>query len=67
MKVTFETEDLMEAKMLVKSSAMAGFIWELVHNSFKELEYMDIDTSEFRKLVTELLERFEINISDIYE
>ena len=67
MKVTFETEDTLEAKMIIKASDMAGFIWELTHNALRPLESKDVDTEPFERIINRLLEEFDINIDEIYQ
>ena len=65
MKVTFETEDPMEAKMLAKAPDMAMFIWELVHNGWREFKYTDYDYQKAWDKIRELLEEHNINIDDL--
>jgi len=65
MKVTFETEDPMEAKMLAKSQDMAMFIWELVHNGWREFKHTDYEYEKAWDKIRELLEEHNINIDDL--
>lgn len=65
MKVTFETEDPMEVKMLAKANDMALFIWELVHNGWREFKHTDYEYEKAWDKIRELLEEHNINIDDL--
>jgi len=41
MKFTIQTTDKKEAMRLLMSEKMASFIWELVHNGWREWKYTD--------------------------
>lgn len=65
MKVTFESEDPQEIKRLAKSSDMAYFIWELVHNGWRDFSHTDYDSKPAWKKIHELLEEYNIDIDDL--
>ena len=65
MKVTFESEDILEIKQLAKSSDMACFIFELVHNSWREFKETDYDYEPYRKKILSMLEDYKIDIDDL--
>lgn len=65
MKVIFETEDEIEAKRLAKSNDMAMFIWQLVHNGWRDFKHTDYDYHKAWDKIKELLEEHNINIDDL--
>jgi len=65
MKVTFETEDPMEVKMLAKANDMALFIWELVHNGWREFKHTDYEYEKAWDKIHDLLKEHNINIDDL--
>jgi hypothetical protein len=65
MKHTFETDDEMEAKRLVKSFDMAYFIWELVHNGWRDFKHTDYNYQPAWDKIRELLDRHKIDIEDL--
>ena len=67
MKAIFETEDEMEAKRLAKAGDMASFIWELVHNGWREFKHTDYDYQKAWDVIHRLLEEHSININDLTE
>ena len=67
MKVTFETEDMLEAKRLAKAEDMAGFIFQLVNNSWRQFKHDGIDYEPIYKKIYELLAEYNINIDELIE
>ena len=67
MKVWFKAEDDMEARALAKANDMASFIWELVHNGWRDFKYTDYDYQPAWDKIHELLDSFNINIDDLTE
>ena len=67
MKATFESEDETEIKRLSKSADMALFIWELVHNGWREFEGTDYDYNKSWDKIAQLLEKHNINIDDLID
>jgi len=65
MKVTFETEDPMEVKVLAKANDMALFIWELVHNGWREFKHTDYEYEKAWDKIHDLLKEHNINIDDL--
>lgn len=65
MKATFESEDSMEIKRLAKSSDMAQFIWELVHNGWREFKETDYEYEKAWDKIRKLLEEYNIDIDDL--
>jgi hypothetical protein len=62
----FKTNDIKEAKRILKSDAMASFIWELVHNGWRELKHNDYDYIPAWEKINELLEEHNIDIEDLW-
>lgn len=67
MKVIFESEDKQEIKRLGKSEDMAFFIWELVHNGWRDFKHTDYDYQKAWTKIRELLEEHHIDIDDLME
>ena len=65
MKATFETEDPKEIIQLAKASDMASFIWELVHNGWREFKHTDYDYHPSWDKIRELLEEHNLNPEDL--
>jgi hypothetical protein len=66
MKYTFETEDEDEAKRLTMANNMASFIWELVHNGWREFKHTDYEYEKAWEKINVLLEEHGINIDSIW-
>jgi hypothetical protein len=62
----FKTNDIKEAKRMLKSNDMASFIWELVHNGWRELKHNDYDYIPAWEKINELLEEHNIDIEDLW-
>lgn len=67
MKAIFETDDPFEIKRLAKSTDMAYFIWELVHNGWRDFKHTDYDYQKAWDKIRELLDEHNINIDDLVE
>lgn len=67
MKTIFESEDSQEIKRLAKSEDMAFFIWELVHNGWRDFKHTDYDYQRAWTKIHELLEEHHIDIDDLME
>ncbi len=67
MKSTFTTDDPTEAKRLAKATDMALFIWELVHNGWRDFKHTDYDYTKAWDKIHELLEEHNIDIDDLIE
>ena len=65
MKVTFKSDDPMEIKRLSKSTDMAMFIWELVHNGWRDFRDTDYDYEPAWEKIRELLDDHDINIDEL--
>jgi len=65
MKAIFITEDEQEAKRITKANDMAGFIWELVNNGWRDFKHTDYDYYKAWNKIKELLDEFGIDIKDI--
>lgn len=65
MKHIFETEDEQEAKRIVKSLDMANFIWELVHNGWRDFKHTDYDYDPAWEKINQLLAEHNIDIEDL--
>lgn len=66
MKFIAETDDPIEAKQLAKANDMASFIWELVHNGWRDFKHTDYDYQKAWGKIHELLDDNGINIDDLY-
>lgn len=64
MVVTFTSEDEQEIKRLAKANDMAQFIWELVHNGWRDFKHTDYDYQPAWNKINELLEEHNINVED---
>lgn len=67
MKTWIKADGEMEAKRLVKANDMAVFIWELVHNGWREFKYGDYDYNPAWDKIRSLLEEHGIDIDDLTE
>lgn len=67
MIVTFKTNDPQEIKRLSKADDMAMFIWELVHNGWRDFKHTDYDYEKAWEKIHELLSEHNINIDDLVE
>ena len=65
MIVTFKTNDPQEVKRLAKANEMALFIWELVHNGWRDFKHSDYDYEPAWEKIHELLQEYNINIDDL--
>jgi len=65
MKVTFESEDDVEAKRMAKSGDLAMFVWELVHNGWRDFKHTDYDYQPSWDKIHELLDEYNIDIDDL--
>lgn len=65
MKATFTSEDLKEIKALAKSQDMASFIWELVHNGWREFKHTDYEYEKAWEKIHQLLEEHHIDPDDL--
>jgi hypothetical protein len=65
MKAVFRTDDPQEQKILVKANDMAMFIWELVHNGWREFKHTDYDYEKAWGKIHDLLEEHNIDIDDL--
>lgn len=67
MKATFESEDPKEIYRLSKSTDMAMFIWELVHNGWRDFKYTDYDYERAWHKIHELLDKYGIEADSLIE
>lgn len=65
MKATFKSEEPEEIKRLAKADDMASFIWELVHNGWREFKNTDYEYEKAWGKIHELLEEHRIDIDDL--
>ena len=54
-----------EAKKVIKANDMANFIWELVHNAWRDFKETDFEYEKAWDKIHELLEEYKINIDDL--
>ena len=67
MEVIFKSSDPSEIKRLSKSEDMALFIWELVHNGWREFKHTDYDYEKAWAKIYDLLEEYNVDIDDLIE
>lgn len=67
MKATFTSEEDLEIRRLAKSQDMALFIWELVHNGWREFKHTDYDYQKSWDKIHQLLDDYNIDIDDLVE
>lgn len=65
MKYIFKTKDPIEAKRIYKADELALFIWELVHNGWREFKGTDYDYQPAWNKINRLLDEYNINIDDL--
>ena len=65
MKITIETKDKEEARRLLASNNMANFIWELVHNGWREFKHTDYNYERAWAKINSMLEEHNIVIDDL--
>lgn len=65
MKAAFESKDPVEIKRMSKADDMANFIFELVHNGWREFEETDYDYSVAWGKINTLLQEHNIDIDDL--
>lgn len=67
MKAVFKSDEPMEILRLAKANDMAFFIWELVHNGWREFKHTDYDYEKAWGKINELLEEHGIDIDSLVE
>ena len=67
MKTWFKAEEETEAKRIAKSTDMALFIWQLVHNGWREWKHTDYDYQPAWDKIHELLDEYNIIPDDLIE
>ena len=67
MKATFKSDDEKEIKRLAKANDMASFIWELVHNGWREFKHTDYDYEKAWLKINQLLSEYDISPDDLIE
>ena len=67
MKAVFKSDEPMEILRLAKANDMAFFIWELVHNGWREFKHTDYEYEKAWGKINELLEEHGIDIDSLVE
>jgi hypothetical protein len=67
MRAIFKSKESKEILRLVKSTDMALFIWELVHNGWREFKHTDYDYQPAWDKIHQLLEEHNINPDDLLD
>lgn len=65
MKATFRSKDPIEIKQLAKAPDMAMFIWQLVHNGWRDFKHTDYDYGPAWDKIGELLDEYNITPDDL--
>jgi hypothetical protein len=65
MKATFESEDPAIIKRLAKADDLTMFVWELVHNGWRDFKHTDYDYQPAWDKIHDLLEQHKIDIDDL--
>ncbi len=64
-----DPEDMMEFKRMMKSADLASMIWDLMHNTRKEMEYLEdlgeFSTTKMWEKINELAEKNNIVIENL--
>ena len=66
MEAIFRSDDPQEIKRLIKADDMAGFIWELVHNGWREFKHTDYEYEKAWDKIRELLDEYGINPDELW-
>lgn len=66
MKAKFTTKNSQETKRLAKADDMASFIWELVHNGWREFKHTNYEYEKAWDKINSLLEEYNIDIDDLW-
>ncbi len=64
---TIKSSNEKEIKRMIKSSDMAHFIWELVHNGWREFKHTDYDYEKAWTKIFELMSDYKIDIDDLID
>jgi len=67
MKATFESDDPKEIQRLSKANDMASFIWELIHNGWRDFKHTDYEYEKAWGKIGELLEEHNIDIDGLVD
>jgi hypothetical protein len=67
MKVTLEKVSAQQIKRIAKADDMAEFIWQLVHNGWRDFKHTDYDWEKSWDKINELLCQYQINANDLWE
>jgi hypothetical protein len=67
MRVTIKNVKQEEAIKMLMATRMSAFIWELVHNGWREFKHTDHDYERSWKKIHELLDEHGIDMSLINE
>jgi hypothetical protein len=65
MKAVFESEDPTEIKRLSKANDMSSFIWELVHNGWRDFKHTDYEWEKAWDKINSLLLEHGIDVDDL--
>jgi len=65
MEATFRSGDPTEIKRLAKANDMAMFIWELVHNGWRDFKHTDYDYEKAWQKIRDLLSEYNIDVDDL--
>jgi len=67
MKANFKSKDPKEILRLAKANDMAFFIWELVHNGWRDFKHTDYEYEKSWDKIHELLKEHDIDIDMLVE
>lgn len=67
MEATFKSKDPLEIARLAKANDMALFIWELVHNGWRDFKETDYDYEKSWDVINHLLEEYRIDVNGLVE
>ena len=67
MEATFKSEEPTEIKRLAKANDMAMFIWELVHNGWRDFKHTDYDYEKAWQKIRDLLSEYNIDVDDLLD
>lgn len=67
-KLCIEIESNEQLRAYSKIDDLKGFIWQLCNNSLRPLEHKEsVCVEDFREVINDLLETYDINIEDLFE
>lgn len=70
MRLKIETDEVREAKMLVKAGDMASLLWEIKHNFWRKWKHKsdeEFTLEDYREELCDIYHEHGIDIDDLFE